>query len=372
MSNNPTLCVIAWNIGFGARKTSFTSDSERADEILKIVKDKDVDAVALQEMAYRKYDKDEFNLKDYLENKDEKQNHIHFEISLSLGLQNSYPYGKLPEIKKKFKEIWQVDIEWQKQGPGIWVRNVNNWKLVNLYSNDNKHRAVIEVQRPLPHPLYMGEEPAPKDMEDKKKYSAGRDEEDRPVLWSRIDKDEAKIKNLKIYFVSLHLPTLKNEEKKNHPAGDFTKSQKDIAENVLKLSESRILPNYTIDRLASELRQYYLNHIIFQVKRIEKYWKATSNCVFILAGDFNFYHTTSTNLNKTVEQIILENNGFKRAKLDGTTRPGNRLIDNIWVKGAKTVSEWKEEGKSIEEMTKYVDILEKISDHYPVIAKIGF
>ena len=57
--------------------------------------------------------------------------------------------------------------------------------------------------------------------------------------------------------------------------------------------------------------------------------------------------------------------------MDGTTRPGNRLIDNIWVKGAETVSEWKEEDKSIEEIPTYVQRLNKISDHYPVIAEIG-
>jgi endonuclease/exonuclease/phosphatase family metal-dependent hydrolase len=364
------LRVMTWNIGFGSRKSEFiSSDANRAKEILDVVNTLNVDAVALQEMVNREYSDNfpSFNLTKYLIDNDDKLSSIHFEPTVSLGRRHCYPYGKLPEIKKKIK------IKWQENGPGIWIRNINNWQLRNLYSDDVIQQAAIEVQRPLPHPLYMGEQPAPVGMEDKPEYSAGRDEEDRPVLWSRIEKINVQLLNLKIYFVSLHLPTLNGEEK-GYPRGNFNKSQKNIFHNVLRLS-AEILGDYTVDDLAFEYRQYFLNNIISQVKRIEEYWEAEdgeNRCIFILAGDFNFYHTTSTNPKKTGEQILLENNDFKRAKLDGTTRPGDRLIDNIWVKGAKTVSEWKDKGKSIDEISKYIQRLKKISDHYPVIAEIGF
>jgi len=46
------------------------------------------------------------------------------------------------------------------------------------------------------------------------------------------------------------------------------------------------------------------------------------------------------------------------------------------VKGTETVSEWKEEDRSedrsIEEIPTYAQKLKKISDHFPVIAEIGF
>lgn len=364
------LRVMTWNVGFGSRKSDFiSSDAERAREILDIVNTFDVDAVALQEMANREYFDNfpSFNLTKFLSYNDYKLSSIHFEPIVSLGSRHSYPFGKLPELHKKY------NINWQENGPGIWIRNVNNWQLKNLYSNEIRYPATVETQRPLPHPLYMGETPAPKGMEDKNEYSAGRDEEDRPVLWSRIDKTDGQLANLKIYFLSLHLPTLKGEEQ-GYPQGIFNKSQQNIFYNVLRLSGEQI-SKYTVDELASEYRQYFLNHIIAQVKRIEEYWQAENSenrCVFILAGDFNFYHTTSNFLNKKGEQIILENTGFERAKLNGTTRPGNRLIDNIWVKGAETVAELKENGRSIEEMDEHVQRLKKISDHYPVIAEIGF
>ena len=363
------LRVMAWNIGFGSRKEDFIpSDSDRAGKILEFVSRFNIDTIALQEMANRRYinNLQPFNLTEYLRDNDQKLSGIHFEPTISLGSRHCYPYGKLPEINTKF------DIKWQENGLGIWIRNVNNWRLRNLYSNDNKHPASVEVQRPLPHPLYMGEQPAPKGMEDNQGYSAGRDEEDRPVLWSRIDEINGNLSNIKTYFVSLHLPTLKGEEK-GYPRGNLTKSQNNIFYNILRLPSERV-GIYTVDDLASEYRQYFLNHIIAQVKRIEEYWEAENSenrCIFILAGDFNFYHTTSSNPKKPGEQILLEDNDFKRVKLDGTTRPGNRLIDNIWVKGAETVSEWKEEDKSIEEIPTYVQRLNKISDHYPVIAEIG-
>ena len=70
-----------------------------------------------------------------------------------------------------------------------------------------------------------------------------------------------------------------------------------IFHNVLRLSTDKIR-NYTVDDLAFEYRQYFLNDIIAQVSGIEEYWKVENNenrCIFILAGDFNFYHTTSIN-----------------------------------------------------------------------------
>ena len=361
---------MTWNVGFGSRKPEFiSSDANRAKEIRDVVNTFNVDAVALQEMANREYIDNfpSFNLTKYLSDNDDKSNSIHFEPTVSLGSRHSYPYGKLPELNKKF------DIKWQENGLGIWIRNVNKWQLKNLYSNNLMHLAAVEVQRPLPHPLYMGEAPALKGRKDKPEYSAGRDEEDRPALWSRLNKIDDKSSSFKIYFVSLHLPTLKGEEQ-GYSIGDFNKSQKNIFHNVLRLPADKI-GSYNVDDLASEYRQYFLSHLIAQIERIEEYWQAKNNedqCIFILAGDFNFYHTTSNNLDKKGEQIILESTGFERAKLDGTTRPGNRLIDNIWVKGAETVSEWKKEGMSIEEIDQYVQILKKLSDHYPVIAEVCF
>jgi len=364
------LRVVSWNVGFGSRKKDFVQlDSDRAKKILYFVNSLKIDAVALQEIANREYSDNSpsFNLTKYLSDNDYNLSSIHFEPTISLGSRHSYPYGKLPELNKKFA------IKWQENGLGIWIRNINNWQLKNLYSDDPTLPVTVEVQRPLSHPLYMGEAPAPKGMEDDKNYSAGRDEEDRPVLWSRIYRTDRKLSNLKIYFASLHLPTLKGEEQ-GCSKGIFNKSQQNIFYNVLRLSGKKI-GSYTIDDLASEYRQYFLNHLIAQVMRIEEYWKVGSSenkCIFILAGDLNFYHSTPMILHKVGEQIFLENSGFERAKLDGSTRPGNRLIDNIWVKGAEKIAEWKEEHRSIEEIDAYVQSLKKLSDHYPVIAEICF
>ena len=53
------------------------------------------------------------------------------------------------------------------------------------------------------------------------------------------------------------------------------------------------------------------------------------------------------------------------------TRPGARLVDNIWVKGAESVSEWKSQaGRPVEEA--FREDLDGISDHYPVVADIRF
>jgi len=361
------LSVMTWNIGFGSRKEKFIqSDSKRAEEILNLMKKFDVDAIALQEMANREYNNGErFNLREFFIKNDDEMDKVHFEHTVSLGCHHSYPYGKLPEINKKF------NIKRQENGLGICVRNVNNWYLRNLYSDENMHPATVEVQRPIPHPLYMGGKSAPKGKEDKKEYSAGRDEEDRPVLWSRIDNPDSKFKSLKIYFVSLHLPTLNGEEK-GLGSGVFNKTHKDIAKNVLNLQDDEKINNYTVDDIASKLREYFLNHIISQVKRIEEFWKSEDNknkCVFILAGDFNFYHYKDDD-QKLPEQILLEKNEFKCAKLSGATQPvdeehpKNRLIDNIWVKGV--------EKENIGEREVNVEKLGGISDHYPVVAQIKF
>jgi len=359
--SNVHLRVMSWNVGFGSRK-GFSHDLNRAEGILKIVKDFKVDVLALQEMGNSKYNigLPSFNFIKYMKENDDQLNSFDFLPTVSLGSRHCYPYGKLPQMNR------ESGVSWFEYGPGVWVRNVNNLHLRNLYSDDNKYPATIEVQRPIPHPLYMGEKP---------EASAGRDEEDRPALWARIDTSKDKLQNLKIYFVSMHLPTLKNEEK-NIRKEHFTSSQENIAQNMLKLSKKWI-DNNSVDQLGSELRQYYLKQVTYQAKKIEEFWKAENSpnrCVFILAGDFNFYHNKN---NKLPEQKLLEDYGFICAKIDGTTRPidekhpNARLIDNVWVKGAKDVMEYRVNGNQIEKST-YVDFLTKISDHYPVIADINF
>jgi endonuclease/exonuclease/phosphatase family metal-dependent hydrolase len=146
-----------------------------------------------------------------------------------------------------------------------------------------------------------------------------------------------------------------------------------------------------------------LNHVISQISRIEEYWRAenTENvCVFILAGDFNFYHKPMLHKDRGREQAFLEKQGFVPTKSGGYTRPhlnqpqetaggsdpsnaesrqctwaGERLVDNIWVKGTTKVREVVvREGSSTAQIEQscYAGGLRKISDHYPVIAEIEF
>ena len=220
-------------------------------------------------------------------------------------------------------------------------------------------------------------------MGDNKLINPGRDEMNRPVLWSRIDRIDNKFENTKIYFISLHLPTLKYEED-NREKGDLTNTQKDIAINILRLDKNEII-NKTVDDIGSELREYCLRHIIAQTIRIENFWKDDNqNCIFILAGDFNFYHTNKFFPNKTLEEKYLIKEGFTRSKKSGYTRQPKhkmkyRLVDNIWIKDSKNI---------IKEINEYIikndnlkisieewaanEGLDRISDHYPVIVYIEF
>ena len=340
-----TIRCMAWNVGFSSRKDEFLSDERRAFEILNIVERCDAKVIALDEMASRKYTNGmSFDLEDYIRSKDTARQIVHFEPALSLGRRHSNPYGKLPELRNKF------GISHQEQGLGIWIRHPLS--LRNLFSLDQGD-ARVELVRPLPHPLYMGTRPS-----DEKRYSAGRDEEDRPVLFARIGTDENNTK--KIYFASLHLPTLKNEEN-DPPETTFSSRQEEILKMTLRLSRATVR---NVDELGSELRVYMLRHLTSHAERIEEYWGNNADCVFILAGDFNFEHTKQP---PTLEHQVLEQADFEAAKTEGFTRPGDRLFDNIWVKGA-VATEVLFDGRSAE----YVDrtTLDTVSDHYPVVADI--
>ena len=363
------LNVMTWNLGFGSRKKEFiVDDVERADAIigfLSYLKKSNfkINAIAFQEMANRKYEDGRgFNLQNYFEGYGLNG---HFERSLCLGGNHSYPFGKLRELKEKFNIILQ------EQGPGICVPTAekwrNEWDLKNLYENgvhqgQSFEKRRIEVSRPLPHPLYMGKKFPPPGQEANRDYTAGRDEEERPVLWSRIghiNSDDTLSNNTGIYFCSIHLPKLKNEETSYQILND---SQKIIAKYILNQSVKGV------DELGSKLRTYALKQIIAQTERLAKYWGNTKKCIFILAGDYNFCH--GKNL---PEESLLKKHGFFCLKKKGSTRPRNksnndRLIDNIWVKGAQP-EECLLKDKCIEDST-YNDILDRVSDHYPVFGTI--
>lgn len=378
------LRVMAWNVGFGSRK-GFPQDSVRANGILKIAKELDVDIVALQEMGNAEYavGLPSFHFVEYLKRSDFLLNSVHFLPTISLGSRHCYPYGKIRQINDS------SGVCWLEYGPGIWVRNVNAWYQRNLWSDKNIDRATVEVQRPMPHPLYMGLSPAPAGHEADKKYSAGRDEEDRPVLWSRIDKLHSELKELRFFFLSLHLPTLKGEEQ-GKKVKSLNETQKSIANITLSLSEQDLQEclkdkkkycknSNIVDVLASKLRVRYLEQVFAQCKYIEGYWKSQSDesdCVFIFAGDFNFQHSFQQ-LNKgqlimMPEEKFLHNNGFLPAKKSGFTRSGRRLVDNIWVRGPVKATEHTMDSRQTEEVPAYKELLGEISDHFPVVADIGF
>lgn len=371
----PSLRVISWNLGFGSRKAQFIeSDNLRAQKIVEIARALDVDVFAFQEMANRQYvdGSPSFELQQFLQENDPQLRYLHFEKTLSFHTRHSYPYGKLAQLRKK------LAVQSQENGLGIGVRDCRHWQLANLYTRSTEYPAIVEAQRPLPHPLYMGENPAPPGLEAQSEFSAGRDEEDRPVLWARLVNCQNTRSTVLFYFVGLHLPTLKGEEK-NLPPGELTRTQIDLIKNVLRLPESR-LKQLTVDELGSALRLYFLQQLLAQAARLEAYWKTenrSNSCVFILAGDFNFYHSNATVTAKTAEQLFLENNGFIGAKRAGASRPicdhRLRLVDNIWVRGAKRVSEITfslDSEKVPIESSHYNNVLTRLSDHYPVIADI--
>lgn len=371
----PNLRVLSWNLGFGSRKAEFIApDNVRAQKIVEIVRALDPDVIAFQELANREYgdSSDFFNLQEFLQKHDPQLCLLHYEKTLSFLARHSYPYGKLAQLRKNFS------IQRQENGLGIGLRTSRHWQLANLYTRRTEYPAIIEVQRPLPHPLYMGENPALPGLEAKSEFSAGRDEEDRPILWSRLIPGHESV-NI-IYFVSLHLPTLKGEEK-NLTAGELTRTQIDLLINVLRFPESN-RKQLTVDKLGSALRHYFLQQLLAQVTRLEAYWQAENplnKCIFILAGDFNFYHTAFNSTVKTAEQLFLENNGFMAAKKTGTSCPvfNNhfRLIDNIWVRGAKSIGEISfllDSERVTIEKSHYSNVLGRLSDHYPVVAEISW
>ena len=343
--------IISWNIGFGSRKAELQiADQQRADNIWKVMGVYNADVVAFQEMANRSYaDGTAFVLKKVLEEKLPNDLKIHFEPTTSPGSQNCYPAGKIELLQRQ-------GILWQAMGPGLAVRSDLGWDLANLYA-DGDARPQIEVQRPMPHPLYMGDEPGD---------SAGRDQEDRPVLWARIVPKNSPDFTRKVYVLSLHLPTLKGEEKNLEP-GDLTAQQQLIYRDVLRLPELEMM-HWSVDTLGAELRCYYLHQVLAQAQRLAGYWHGQAECVFVLAGDFNFYHTNEIHQQPKPEQQLLEKAGYRAVKTSGQSRPDSkttrgRLVDNIWVKGAAKIAELS---------IPITPELDKISDHYPVGAELHF
>lgn len=337
------MIVGTWNIGLAAIKEGFLPDRERIAKVLNFIKRYDVQLVALQEMATRTYeDQSRFSSEEFIRHNDPNLSTIHFEPALSLCRFNSNPYGKFADLQKR------LGITLHEQGPGIWIRQP--FQLQNIYSAETEHQALacVEVTRPLPQPLYLVD---------------GRDDEDRPSLWARINCGK-RTDGKKVYFISIHLPTLKNE-RSGKPVQYLSDRQKEILETTLRLPPAgRAGSISNADQLGSQLRSYYLEHIISQTQRLEAYWQ--HDCVFILACDFNFDHNKPTN-----EEVILRSGGFIPAKTRGFTRPDRvRLIDNIWVKGAE-IQEWlvPEEGCPIEE-SRMADDLLRISDHFPVVCEI--
>lgn len=343
----PKFRCMAWNVGFSSRKTTFLDDQPRAEKIIDIVSQCKPEIVALDEMANRKYDDRSFSLEEFIRREDTGISSIHFEPALSLGTRHSNPLGKHSQLRRGF------GILEQEQGLGIWVRRP--MVLGNLHSLD-RGDGRVEVSRPLPHPLYMGARPT-----NEKEDSAGRDEEDRPVLWCRFGEHDRYGKL--VYFASLHLPTLKNEEK-FLPERQLNSRQKEILGITLGLPDVQ-----HVDQLGTELRVYFLRHLISQANRIEAYWKDVTECVFIYAGDFNFEHR-----GPSAEKAVLTKAGFQAAKQRGCSRPGGRLVDNIWVGGGRpeeiTIEEVLFEAKRVEDC--FSPYLDEVSDHYPVVADVSW
>ena len=341
---------MTWNLGFAARKKNFIPDDhQRASKIAMVIEACQAEVIALQEMANRSYLNDtSFSLEQFFRIQ-VPCSFVHFEPALSLGSRHFYPFGKIEELRQKF------GIVKQEQGPGIWHcprQGIDQLHLRNLYS-DQAYLAHVEVSRPMPHPLYMGDKINFKNV--------GRDEEDRPILWARFsqwDYNESREKGLKLYFLSIQLPTLRGE--REIPEKEISSErQQEIRDVTLGLANVA-----RIDKLGSKLRVYCLHHIISQAKRIENYWEkwGTHKCVFIFAGDFNFEHTTQPS-----EYILLESHGYSPVKNTGPTRQSGSLIDNIWVKGIERtkIAEIDLSSKSIKPAN-----LNELSDHYPVMAEI--
>ncbi|MCK5740478.1 endonuclease/exonuclease/phosphatase family protein, partial [bacterium] len=287
-----SLKILSWNIGFGSRKKELQrSDQLRAENVWQVLDEYKADIVAFQEMANNGHaDGTAFVLPEVFEEKLTNSLNVHFEPTTAPGSRQSYPTGKIELLQRQ-------GIIWQTIGPGLAVRSDQGWELANLYA-DTDADPQIEVQRPMPHPLYMGDEPGD---------SAGRDQEDRPVLWARIKPLNSPDFTRKVYVVSLHLPTLKGEEKNLAP-GDLTAQQQLIYRDMLRLPELEMM-HWSVDTLGAELRCYYLHQVLAQAQRLAGYWYGQAECVFILAGDFNFYHTNKRHRRRKPEQQLLEKAG---------------------------------------------------------------
>jgi endonuclease/exonuclease/phosphatase family metal-dependent hydrolase len=344
---------MTWNLGFAARKRGFIADDyQRASKIATVIETCQAEVIALQELANRSYlNGTSFSLEQFFSTQ-VPNSFVHFEPALSLGIRHFNPFGKIRELRQNFGIVEQA------QGPGIWHcagQAMDQLHLRNLYS-DQADLARVEMSQPMPHSLYMG---------DSKSKNAGRDEEDRPILWARLsewDDEKSQETGPKLYFMCIQLPTLRGE-RETPPVTTLSERQKEICDVTLGSASVT-----GVDDLGSKLRVYCLLHIISQAERIEKYWEEWGGhkCVFILAGDFNFEHNTRP---PVPEYNLLTGEGFIPVKVKGYTRsphPPDRLVDNIWVKGV-------EKGKLCEILPPASVggiSLSRLSDHYPVIAEI--
>lgn len=353
-----SLKILTWNIGFGSSKDQLKGDDlQRLSRMFNVYIQINPDIIAFQEIANRSYlNGTQFQFIQQLKEKDPFLTKTHFEKALSLGGRNAYPYGKYVELNQ------ELGINMQETGVGIFFRNQNEWSLCNLFSDSPQAPPIVETQRALPHALYMG-----KDAE----TSAGRDEEDRPILWARITHSNLP-KHLKVYVVSLHFPTLKGEEE-NLPTGNFNPTQTHIFQNILQLPPDE-MDQYTVDDLGAALRVYILKQLDFQAQQLENFWLSDNpenRCLFLFAGDFNFCHQTAFFPQKTKEYIFLENQGYQPLKKEESSRSGKaRLHDNIWIKNpiADSISSYS--SSFIHELP--LETLDSISDHYPIVGNIEF
>ncbi len=360
-ANHIHLKALTWNIGFGSLKKEHwhSDEATKIKNIQKTIQHIQPDVVTFQEIANRTYldAKAPFQFLKQLKETDQKIKSAHFESTLFLGSKNSFPFGKIEQLQLE-------NIRTQETGIGIIIRNENQWKLTNLYTNIANSQSKVEVQNSLPSPLYMG---------DDRNNRAGRDEESRPVLWSRIQHPNLP-PDWNVFFTAVHFPTLKGEEKSQTP-GLLTNSQENIFENVLNLPSSR-RDSITIDELGTELRLFMLRQIVFQMERLESFWKSESpnaRCIFLLAGDFNFYHYTDLFQEEKPEFTFLKKNGFSPTKRTGYTRTKNRTHDNIWVSLPELESHQEILVSEMELPTALNDrFLFSISDHLPVVCELSF
>lgn len=307
--SSSSIRILTWNLAFASRKEDFVSDDfKRADAIIKSIQEKQPHIVLLQEMATREYaDGKVFDFSSYLQSISPKST-VFYLSALSLPDIHSNPYGKKEKLLKSFSII--------KHTQGLGLVSTGVLPLCNLYSDDPDAVPTVEATHPLPVSLYMGNE-----MD---KSSAGRDDEDRPALWSRFGIPDNE--HIKLFVVSLHLPTLKGERSNTHNKQPFSPKQQELRD--ITLSKPGI---HSIDKLGSELRLYYLRHILSQCQRLEDYWQqidTSSRCIFVLAGDFNFDH----NNEHLLEFKLLTQHGFLPSFRHTSSKTSGQLTDNIWIK----------------------------------------